>query len=93
MHPKHIDGKPDFYFHGRKVAIFVDGCFWHGCPLCYRRPKTRKRYWDKKVQGNKGRDKKIRRKLKANGIKVFQVWEHELRENGKTVISKLKRLI
>jgi DNA mismatch endonuclease (patch repair protein) len=41
-----LPGKPDFAFTKQKVAVFVDGCFWHGCPKCYTRPKTNRKFWD-----------------------------------------------
>ena len=47
-----IHGKPDFFFPEIRLAVFVDGCFWHGCPKCYRRPKSKTEYWDKKLKRN-----------------------------------------
>ncbi len=51
-----LPGKPDFAFPRRRVAVFMDGCFWHGCPKCYTRPKTNRAFWDKKRTDNMARD-------------------------------------
>jgi DNA mismatch endonuclease (patch repair protein) len=60
-------GHPDFLFRSKRVAVFVDGCFWHGCPRCYRRPKSRRKYWDAKVVGNIARDRRNRALLRLRG--------------------------
>lgn len=73
-----IPGRPDFAFGAKKVAVFVDGCFWHGCPSCYRRPATSQEYWDGKVGKNKARDEKNDAALEAMGWKPLRIWEHEL---------------
>src|SRR5664279_571469 len=51
-----ISGKPDFAFRNERVLLFVDGCYWHGCPKCYRRPSSNTEYWDEKVRKNRARD-------------------------------------
>jgi DNA mismatch endonuclease (patch repair protein) len=83
-HPKDILGTPDFYFRDYKLAVFVDGCFWHSCPICNRRiPLTRVEYWRGKIEKNRLRDNQIRRKLRKQGIHVMRIWEHELRKKYK----------
>lgn len=78
-HPKDVDGCPDFFFKKKKIAVFVDGCFWHGCPICKRRtPKTRRSYWQAKIAANRQRDRNVRTRLRAQGIRVVRVWEHEV---------------
>jgi len=72
-------GKPDFVFPKLKTAVFVDGCFWHGCPKHATWPKTRAAFWLAKITGNKARDRKVNRLLRAKGWTVIRVWEHELR--------------
>lgn len=84
-------GKPDFVFPKQKIALFVDGCFWHGCPKHSNKPKVNKNYWKKKLEGNKIRDKFVNRVLKKLGWKVVRVWEHELKE-PKKVAAKVKRI-
>ena len=76
-------GRPDFVFWALRVAVFVDGCFWHGCAKCYRRPNSRRAYWDAKVARNMRRDKTVNRTLRQSGWKVVRIWEHELRNAPK----------
>ena len=74
-----VIGKPDFVFGSERVAVFVDGCFWHGCPKCYRRPRSHQKYWDSKVAGNIARDRCNRSRLRRMGWWVVRIWEHELK--------------
>jgi len=86
-----LPGKPDFFFHKKNIAVFVDGCFWHGCPKCGHYPKTRGLFWKTKILRNKERDKNNRRKLRRIGIRVVSIWEHSLyRPEG--IISKINTL-
>lgn len=88
-HPRGILGQPDFYFPKYRLAVFVDGCFWHACPLCARRmPQTRAKFWAAKIQGNRRRDQRVRRKLVRSGIGTMRVWEHEL--NTHTWLERLR---
>lgn len=73
-----LPGKPDFIFKKSRLALFVDGCFWHGCPKCYRLPKDNRTYWQNKVSSNRRRDRKRTRQLRALGWRVLRVWEHSL---------------
>jgi DNA mismatch endonuclease, patch repair protein len=75
-----LPGKPDFIFLKERLAIFVDGCFWHGCPICYRMPHSNKRYWQNKIKNNKTRDKKNIKKLHELNWKVIRLWEHQLKK-------------
>lgn len=86
-------GKPDFIFPKPKIALFVDGCFWHGCPLPKHSnlPKNNQEFWAKKLQQNKDRDKFVTRELRKLGWKVIRVWEHELKFPEK-VAAKLMRV-
>lgn len=90
MHAKSLPGKPDFYFPQHKLAIFVDGCFWHGCPLHYRRPASSQNYWDAKVRRNVKRDRANRRALRQDGWGVLRIWEHELSGNMRRVNMKIE---
>ncbi|WP_009965988.1 very short patch repair endonuclease [Verrucomicrobium spinosum] len=67
--------KPDFVFWKLRVAVFVDGCFWHGCPRCYVRPKQNRKFWDTKVTANRARDEKVTRQLRKAGWRVLRLWE------------------
>jgi len=82
-----LPGKPDFVFRKARVAIFVDGCFWHGCPKCYRRPDSNKKYWDAKIIRNHQRDRDVNRLLRRIGWRVVRVWEHDLaRKPGQVLV-------
>lgn len=78
MHDRSVPGTPDFFFPKRKVAVFVDGCFWHACPKCGTTPKTRTAFWVAKFERNKERDQRNKRLLRKQGITVVRVWEHQL---------------
>lgn len=78
-------GKADLVIAGSKVALFVDGCFWHGCPEHYVRPRTSKEFWDTKLRENVDRDRRQTLALDAEGWTVVRVWEHELREDPERV--------
>ena len=71
-------GKPDFVFRAERVALFVDGCFWHGCPRHCRRPTGNALFWRKKFRRNRERDLLVNRTLRRSGWRVLRVWEHEL---------------
>ncbi len=86
-----VFGKPDFAFPKRKIAVFIDGCFWHGCPKHCRLPATHARYWISKIEGNARRDKQVTRELKKKGWTVIRFWEHEL-AGGASLSRKLNRL-
>ncbi len=74
---RHLDlpGKPDFAWPADKVAVFVDGCFWHGCPKCYRAPKSNAVFWKCKIDTNRQRDRRVNRQLRAGNWKVVRIWE------------------
>jgi DNA mismatch endonuclease (patch repair protein) len=69
--------RPDVVFTRQRVAVFVDGCFWHGCPEHGRRPRTNAAYWAAKVTVNQARDVEQTRSLEAAGWRVLRIWEHE----------------
>jgi len=74
-------GKPDVVFDRERVAIFVDGCFWHRCPVCNRKlPDTNRQYWERKLERNVRLARKANRKLRCEGWLVVRCWEHELRD-------------
>jgi DNA mismatch endonuclease Vsr len=93
MHAKDMTGTPDFYFKRESVAVFVDGCFWHGCPKCGHTPKANRPYWSKKLVRNKQRDSQVRRKLSSSGIKVLRIWECQLRDEPRSCLRKLSMLL
>jgi DNA mismatch endonuclease (patch repair protein) len=78
-HNPNVIGCPDFCFMAQRVAVFVDGCFWHGCPRCRRNvPHTRRQFWQEKIQANRRRDRKVKCLLQSQEYDVFRIWEHAL---------------
>jgi DNA mismatch endonuclease Vsr len=92
LHPKHILGRPDFFFPKKGLAVFVDGCFWHGCITCYKRPKTNRAFWKEKIRINRFRDRRISSALKREGIQVIRIWEHELARSLTQSIDAIARV-
>lgn len=84
-------GKPDFVFRRKRVAVFVDGCFWHSCPRHARTPKSRREFWVPKLERNKARDRAVNRALRAAGWRVVRVWECALSE--KRQAATLRRIV
>ncbi|MFO0449257.1 MAG: DNA mismatch endonuclease Vsr [Pseudomonadota bacterium] len=89
---RHADliGRPDFAFRTDRLVVFLDGCFWHGCPRCFRAPATNRRYWTTKVASNVARDRRQRQRVRRLGWSVLGIWEHSLRHLG-AVLSRLRR--
>lgn len=73
-----IPGRPDFVFYKEKMAVFIDGCFWHGCPRCYQAPLQNGEFWHAKFLKNQSRDKQVNTELRSAGWKVVRIWEHQL---------------
>ncbi len=86
-------GKPDIVFVRRRVVVFVDGCFWHGCPEHYRPPKTSGEFWQAKVAKNKLRDKEVTRRLQSEGWRVLRFWEHEACRETKRCVTEIMRCV
>jgi DNA mismatch endonuclease (patch repair protein) len=78
-----VFGKPDFVFRQVRLAVFVDGCFWHACPIHATKPRNNASFWRKKLAANQVRDRKVNRTLRAAGWRVLRIWEHELRQSSK----------
>lgn len=84
LHAPDLPGRPDLVFRPRQKVIFVHGCFWHqhGCRQ-YRQPRTKRSFWEPKLEGNKDRDKRNQNKLSEMGWKFLVIWECELQDKGK----------
>ncbi|NBS55099.1 very short patch repair endonuclease, partial [bacterium] len=80
-----IPGRPDFAFRRQKVAVFVDGCFWHGCPTCFRLPKQNRAFWKAKIEGNRRRDRSVNGRLRRLGWKVIRIRECRLKHSDRIV--------
>jgi DNA mismatch endonuclease (patch repair protein) len=89
LNPQEIAGRPDFAFPVERLLVFVDGCFWHGCPKCKRRPHSNNEYWDPKIQRNRKRDHATTTQLKRAGWDVVRIWEHQLHRT-EWLLSKIK---
>jgi DNA mismatch endonuclease (patch repair protein) len=85
-----LPGKPDFVFLSARLAVFVDGCFWHRCPHCNLLPGTNTGYWNPKLARNVRRDREITKKLREKGWRVLRIWEHTLRDPAR-VLDRLKK--
>lgn len=85
-------GRPDLVIQQPQLAIFIDGCFWHGCPEHYVRPRSREEFWSTKLLENVRRDQRQTQELKAAGWAVLRVWEHEVYEALADIIEQVRRL-
>lgn len=93
INAKDVYGKPDFVFDKKRIAVFVDGCFWHGCKQCRNIPTTNRSFWKKKIEGNTNRDVVVSRKLRREGWHVIRFWEHEIRKELDRCVVKIKRIL
>ena len=89
-----LEGKPDIVFPGRRIAIFVNGCFWHkhGCNNSVM-PKTNRKFWENKLDGNIKRDKKVQKILKKESWTVYEIWECELEEKNSKTLNNLETFL
>lgn len=92
-HPKDVEGRPDFAFDAIRLAVFVDGCYWHGCPKCYRMPEQNRAYWSQKFVRNKARDQQVAARLRRQGWSVLRIWEHTLKRDPQSALARIQRKI
>jgi len=89
-----IFGKPDFVFPKLRVALFVDGCFWHGCPRHSTKPRNNAAFWRRKFAANKARDRRVTLTLRRGGWRVLRIWEHELaRKNEARSLRRIQQAL
>lgn len=88
-----LPGKPDITFIRKRIVIFIDGCFWHRCPIDFQEPESKKGFWIKKINSNVARDKEVNKKLESLGWCVVRFWEHEVKKDPESVIKKIIELI
>ncbi len=87
-----VFGKPDFVFPKLRLAVFVDGCFWHSCPQHATKPKNNASFWRKKLTANQLRDKLVTRTLRSTGWSVLRIWEHELAaKNTSQLVARIRK--
>lgn len=86
--------RPDFVFRRERVVVFVDGCFWHGCPRHATRPMQNRKFWDAKLTRNKARDAQVSRGLRQAGWKVLRIWECALTiKRQPATLNRLRRAL
>ena len=89
-----VTGRPDFLFQKERVAVFIDGCFWHGCATHMRLPSANREYWKAKIEANRRRDRRVGAALRKLGWSVLRVWEHELKGPAfSRCFAKLERVL
>lgn len=88
-----LPGRPDIVFPGKKVVIFVDGCFWHKCSEHFQAPSNNARFWADKIARNVERDRQVDRQLTEMGWHVLRIWEHEVRDSRDACVSRIRSLI
>lgn len=88
-HDGTIFGRPDISNKKRKVAVFIDGCFWHGCSQCYKEPTSNVEYWKEKICRNKDRRRKVMSELGAKNWHVLEFWEHEVLADPRSVARQI----
>lgn len=92
LKPQTKSVRPDFVFRQEGVVVFVNGCFWHGCPEHFRRPKGNRKFWDAKIARNIARDAEVSKALRKAGWRVLHLWEHELaKKREPRLLARLRR--
>lgn len=92
IHPD-LPGTPDFAFPGPQVAVFVDGCFWHGCPEHYTAPESNEEFWANKLERNLARDERVDEELAEMGWTVVRVWEHRVKNDLDGAVEKVAEAV
>ncbi|MFM9943042.1 MAG: very short patch repair endonuclease [Hyphomicrobiaceae bacterium] len=88
-----LPGRPDIAFIRARVAVFVDGCFWHACPIHSTRPRSNSAFWAAKLERNVMRDQEVSLRLTNDGWCVFRFWEHEVRSDLFAVVDKISKAV
>lgn len=93
-HLKHVPGRPDICYREHRLAIFVNGCYWHRCPYCKpSMPKTHKIFWKNKFKFNKERDRRKNLELKSCGWRSLTIWECQVKKYPDKCVQRIKGLI
>lgn len=93
IHYTKAAGRPDISYVGEKIAIFVNGCYWHRCPYCkLKLPKSNVDFWKDKFEKNKDRDKKKTKALKDKGWRVLTIWECQIKKDITKCVNKIRKL-
>lgn len=86
-----LTGKPDIVYPGARLAVFVDGCFWHGCPVHYQAPSNNSEKWRKKITATKKRDEAVSMQLQKDGWEVIRFWEHSVKTDTDECVEIIRR--
>lgn len=92
IHSSALPGKPDIVWHSRRVAVFVDGAFWHGHRKVFRPGKSGS-YWDLKIAANKRRDRRVSRGLRAQGWQVLRFWDFEIERDADDCVNRISQML
>jgi len=84
-----LPGNPDLVFTRQRLAVFVDGCFWHRCPIHYQAPTTNAYFWETKIAKNVDRDERVNSELREIGWTVLRIWEHEIKKDLDGSVNKV----
>lgn len=93
VHDRTVFGTPDMSNKSKRIAVFIDGCFWHGCERCYSEPKTNVEFWRSKILQNKSRRKKVLKELKKGNWDVLQFWEHQVNHDPEKISLKIAKML
>lgn len=94
LHWKRAAGKPDICYPGRKVAIFIHGCYWHKCPLCCpAMPRTHQDFWEAKFLRNAERDARKLRELRDSGWKPLVIWECQIKKDLRSCVQRVGKIL
>lgn len=93
LHAKDLPGKPDVVFRRARVAVYVDGAFWHGHPERCRVPATNRSYWVKKIERNKARDARVNAELAGMGWRVIRLWDFEVKASPARCAARVRRVV
>ena len=91
VHDRGVSGIPDISNRAAKVAVFIDGCFWHGCSQCYKEPTSNVGFWRKKLERNRERRLKVKKELETEGWEVLEFWEHEVLRDPSGVVARIEQ--
>lgn len=89
---KTLPGKPDIVFPKKKLVVFLDSCFWHGCPQHLRKPVSNTDYWQAKFERNRRRDAQVNAYYRENNWRIVRIWEHELKTDFAGKVAQVAQL-
>jgi len=92
IHDRTVFGSPDVSIKKKKLAIFIDGCFWHGCSTCFKEPKTNVGFWRSKIENNKNRRMIVKKELRKQKWKVVEIWEHDIKNKPDFALGQIMRV-